>query len=163
VYCSKRTIGELSPGQDLQLWIEHIIRAESQTLCGFLTYEEQLLFREVTSVQGVGAKVGLAILSAMSSKDIVHAVINQDKRAFTASDGVGAKMAERIVIELKNSKVIKTFNVSVGTQTGDAVAALVALGYERGAAYRAVSELLMENCSAEELIRAALLRLSGAN
>jgi Holliday junction resolvasome RuvABC DNA-binding subunit len=56
--------------------------------------------------------------------------------------------------------VIKTFNVSTNAQTGDAVAALVALGYERGTAYRAISELLTENYSAEELIRAALVRLS---
>jgi Holliday junction DNA helicase RuvA len=151
-------------GSEVVLWIEHIIRAESQMLCGFLTYDEQLAFREITSVQGIGAKAGLSILSAMSLSEIANAIINQDRRALTAADGVGPKMAERVIVELKNSKVLKSFQASTGADDGakDAVNALVALGYESNAAYKAVRSVLetQDGSSTEQLVKAALVKLS---
>jgi Holliday junction DNA helicase RuvA len=155
----------LQVGAEATLWIEHIIRAESQTLCGFLSHEEQLLFKEITGVQGVGAKIGLSILSALSPRDIIAAIVNQDKHALTMSDGVGTKMAERIIIELKNSKFVKTFSSTqeISPAATDAVKALVALGYENVAAQKVVLGLLKElggGASVEGLIKAALLKLS---
>lgn len=164
LHCSKRTVSGLSLGSEVVLWIEHIIRAESQMLCGFLTYDEQLAFREITSVQGIGAKAGLSILSAMSLSEIANAIINQDRRALTAADGVGPKMAERVIVELKNSKVLKSFQASTGADDGakDAVNALVALGYESNAAYKAVRSVLetQDGSSTEQLVKAALVKLS---
>ncbi|MDR1598221.1 MAG: Holliday junction branch migration protein RuvA [Holosporales bacterium] len=175
VLCSKRTIAGLQKNASVTMWIEHIIRAESQTLCGFMSRDEQLVFREITSVQGVGVKAGLAILSVLAPKDVVGAILTQDKRAFTAADGVGAKMAERLTVELKNSKVIKTFDVLVDEPSvvADAVGALVALGYEYGVAQRAISDALgagagagsgagglEPSLSTEALVRSALVKLS---
>ncbi|MDR1208307.1 MAG: Holliday junction branch migration protein RuvA [Holosporales bacterium] len=162
VHCSKRTVGNLSPGTEVALWIEHIIRAESQLLCGFLTHDEQLLFREVTGVQGVGPKAGLSILSAMSLAEISNAIIAQDRHALTSADGVGNKMAERLIVELKNSKIIKSFQGEKDERTKDAVFALVALGYESSLANRIVRSLseASTDCSTEQLVKAALVKLS---
>jgi Holliday junction DNA helicase RuvA len=147
---------------EVALWIEHIIRAESQMLCGFLTHDEQLLFREITGVQGVGPKAGLSILSAMSLAEIANAIIAQDRHMLTSADGVGNKMAERLIVELKNSKVIKSFNEEKDGRTKDAVNALVALGYDASVANRTVHSLqdALTDCPTEQLVKAALVKLS---
>jgi Holliday junction DNA helicase RuvA len=164
INCSARTLSELAVGQKAELWIEHIVRPESQTLCGFLKYEEQLCFREVTNVQGVGVKVALSLLSTFSPQEIISHIINKDKDALTRADGVGQKMAERIIIELKNSKLLRGKFATGGMEmvpsyVSDAIDALVALGYEKNKSKAVVLDLAKNFSSPEELIKAALLKL----
>ncbi|GHS93903.1 Holliday junction ATP-dependent DNA helicase RuvA [Alphaproteobacteria bacterium] len=166
VLCSARTLANLALGQDVTLWIEHLFRAETQILCGFLSYDEQLCFREVTSVQGVGAKVALALLSLFPPQGVAQAILEQDKQALLAADGVGSKMAERLLMELKNSKWAKACADAFPLMSSkihspaekDAVEALVSLGYDRFHAKNMIGELVQAapQDSAEKLIKAAL-------
>jgi Holliday junction DNA helicase RuvA len=174
VLCTNNVIKSANEGQEIVLWIEHIIRAETQTLCGFFTYEEQLLFRIITSVRGAGIKIGLAVISIMTPREIISAIIEQEKSAFVQIDGVGEKMAERFIVELKNSKSIRsfyqTFNVDSNTKKSpvemskisDAIEALVALGYDYTKAQKAVIETSKKytDLSPQDLVKSALTRLS---
>lgn len=168
VFCSRKTLDCFSVNQSVVLWIEHIIRAESQVLCGFLTYDEQLCFREIMSVQSVGVKVALSLLSVFTPQEIISAILVQDKCIFTQADGVGPKVAERIIIELKNSKLIKTFKTSVDLPTtllsveSDAIEALITLGYDRFHAQKVVLEISkgFSEISTEDLVKLALTQLS---
>ncbi|MDR2464302.1 MAG: Holliday junction branch migration protein RuvA [Holosporales bacterium] len=174
ILCADNTIKSVNEGQEIVLWIEHIIRAETQMLCGFFTYEEQLLFRIITSVRGVGTKIGLAIISVMKPKEIVSAIVNQNKSAFVNIDGVGDKMAERIIVELKNSKHIKSLYQLFGviqktnedvvemSKLSDAIEALVALGYDYIKAQKAIIEVSTKciNSTSQDLVKSALTKLS---
>lgn len=173
VLCSKRTLSALALGQRASLWTEHIIRADAQILCGFLSPEEQACFRELTSVSSVGVKAALALLSALSIAEIVAAITTQDKAALTRAEGVGPKMAERVMIDLRNSKFVRTFAMSstAGTKVAratsaasDAIEALVALGYERFTAQKVVLDVAQDFSlsTTEELVKLALMRIAKA-
>ena len=153
-------------GSNVSLLIEMQVREDSMTLFGFASVEEQAWFKLLTSVQGVGAKVGIAILSACPAEQLVMAVMSGDKEIIRQADGVGPKLAVRIITELKD-KVSKmdigagAFIPAGGAQEGgsatldagqdsaatgggdtqlnqDALSALVNLGYARADAYKAV-------------------------
>lgn len=173
ILCSKRTFSALTVSQPASLWIEHIIRAETQILCGFLSPEEQTCFRELTSVSSVGVKAALGLLSALSVGEIVSAITTQDKAALTRAEGVGPKMAERLMIDLRNSKFFRTFAMTPTTSAkiskatsaaSDAIEALVALGYERFTAQRIVLDMAQDFSLAttEELVKLALARIAKA-
>mgnify|MGYP000913946423 CR=1 FL=1 len=102
VAVSARTRGRLEPGGPARLFIETQVREDAINLYGFYDAEEQAWFRLLTSVQGVGAKVGLSILSTCTPADIALALAAQDKGVLTRADGVGPKLATRIVTELKD-------------------------------------------------------------
>lgn len=172
VLCSKRTLSALTVGQKASLWTEHIVREDAQILCGFLSSEEQACFRELTSVSSVGIKAALGLLSALSVGEIVAAITTQDKATLTRAEGVGPKMAERLMIDLRNSKFIRAFALTPATNTkvskatstaSDAIEALVALGYERFTAQRVVLDMAQDFSLAttEELIKLALSRMAG--
>lgn len=182
VFCSARTLDDLQEmGQTYTLFTEMQVREDLMALYGFSTAQEQDWFRILTSVQGVGMKVGLAILSAASPGDLHRAVLSQDKAAFAAADGVGPKLATRLVNELKD-KVAKKFGSSlrgeVNAATGgthlslaarsagdafqDAASALVNLGYRAFEVNQAVAFLKQEGHTGtvEEIIPLALGRLA---
>ncbi len=170
VAVSARTRGRLERGTSARLLIETQVREDAINLYGFIDAEEQAWFRLLTSVQGVGPRVGLALLSACSSSDLTLALASQDKTILTRADGVGPKLATRIVTELKD-KVPDYMAVSVtplgtgpvkGTATAssrdhavrpgaersaaagmdaDAISALVNLGYGRAEAFSAVARV----------------------
>jgi Holliday junction DNA helicase RuvA len=165
VLCPSVTMAKISINADVVLWIEHIIREDSQFLCGFLSYEEKLWFREITKVNGVGAKVALSILSAVSLQNIAFAICYKDAEILTRANGVGTKVAERIVSELKNSKLLLGENIAclpehLASKTEvDVIEALVSLGYDRLESKNAVTKI--ENrmtLSTEELLKVVLSR-----
>ena len=103
VMCSARTLREMGAiASPASLLIETHVREDAINLYGFKDAEEQDWFRLLTTVQGVGAKVGLAILSALSPAQLGHVILSQDKAALTQADGVGPKLALRLVTELKD-------------------------------------------------------------
>ena len=170
VFASAKTLGRLEIGQAVALLIETVVREDSITLFGFAEAIEKEWFNTLTKVQGVGAKVGLSILSALSINQLRQAVAAQDKNMFSMANGVGPKLAARIVTELKDkivtvptALVAKDINEAVGGGTvkddevktfednlvardndpsklEDAISALVNLGYQRIDAYRAVNQ-----------------------
>ncbi|UCH74998.1 MAG: Holliday junction branch migration protein RuvA [Rhodospirillales bacterium] len=174
VFCSARTMGRL-PGDrvPVQLHIETHVREDHIHLYGFIDSAEHEWFRLLTTVQGVGARVALAILSAMGPDDLVRAIASGDKAAVSQANGVGSKLAGRIVAELKDKAGGIALGPSVRTVTGiapsgggvdaDAVSALVNLGYGRSEAFAAVARAggrLGDEAPLAALIRAGLEELS---
>lgn len=149
VSCSSRTLGNIgSKGERITLFIETVMRAESLHLYGFGSLEEQECFRLLTTVQGVGMRMALALLSALSPQDIYHAIASQDKTSLTRADGVGPKLASRIIAELKDKistefpapPNLYTHPPSLSPMIEEAVSALVNLGYRRIEAVTAISK-----------------------
>jgi Holliday junction DNA helicase RuvA len=156
VQASAKTMTRLGgPGTPASLLIETQMREDAITLFGFADAAEREWFRLLRSVQGVGGKVALAILSTLSPDDLTHAIAAQDKAAVARANGVGPKLAQRVVSELKDKAAgIGLGGALVGAappaaKTGeggdlvnDAVSALVNLGYRRAEAYGAVSKVM---------------------
>lgn len=178
VYASAKTLARLSAGIAASLLIETVVREDSITLFGFAEAIEKEWFNTLTKVQGVGAKVGLSILSALSINQLRQAVAAQDKNMFSMANGVGPKLAARIVTELKDkivsvpmAQVAKDLNdtleplsdddlqtieeiapqgkVEDPNKLEDAISALVNLGYQRIEAYRAVNQAAIKNPDAD--------------
>jgi holliday junction DNA helicase RuvA len=173
-FCSSRTIGRLPPtGGTVRLLIETHVREDHIHLYGFIDSAERDWFRLLTTVQGVGARLALAILSAVSPEALTLAVVAADKAVLTQADGVGPRLATRIVNELRDKVgglalpapdgIAPGLSVEVGT-TGDAVSALVNLGYRRAEAFAAVaaaSRQLGGDAAVDVLIKAGLKELAG--
>ena len=174
VFCSGRTLGRLpADGSTVQLYIETHVREDHIHLYGFADMGEQEWFRLLTTVQGVGAKVALAILTALGPDELLQAVAAADKVAVSRANGVGPKLAARIVIELKDKVggialgAAAAIRVARGQAAGgideDAVSALVNLGYGRSEAFGAVVRAggrLEQGAPLGDLIRAGLEELS---
>jgi holliday junction DNA helicase RuvA len=173
-FCSGRTLGQLPPPGGLtRLLIETHVREDHIHLYGFVDAAERDWFRLLTTVQGVGAKVALAILSAVAPDELTLAIVSQDRATLARADGVGPKLAARVVNELKdkvgglalaatNSAAPAPAAVDAGI-TGDAVSALVNLGYRRVEAFGAVaaaSRRLGDGAKVDALIRAGLQELA---
>jgi len=151
VQASTRTLSNLSVGQSTALHIETQVREDAITLFGFTSESELAAFRALTTVQGVGGRVGLNILSVLSPDQVAHAVAAGDAASLARANGVGPKLAARIANELKGKlgAVALSAGAPLPVQAGarivdDAVAALAALGFRPMDASRAVSEALAE-------------------
>ncbi|MCW8916737.1 MAG: Holliday junction branch migration protein RuvA [Magnetovibrio sp.] len=178
VFCSSRTLGRLGIGEAASIHIETHVREDHIHLYGFLETNEREWFKLLTTVQGVGAKVGLAILSVLSGDELTHAIAAGDKAQVGRANGVGPKLAGRIVTELKDKvakmalgpaaapkgvKVAGSTDVAVGgDNTRDAVSALVNLGYSPTDALTAVSHAagkMDEDADVSALIKGGLAEL----
>lgn len=183
VYASARTLSAMpQAGGQAGLLIDTHVREDHIHLYGFATAAEQLWFRTLTTVQGVGVKMAMAILSALPPEQILTAIAAQDKKALTVVSGVGPKLAERIVTELKTQAVkLGAAGFSMPAVSGsakgasasktagparsvaeDALSALVHLGYGRSEAFSTVMRLQQHNPQAalDSLIRDALKELA---
>ena len=177
VFCSARTLGRLHSGQAAALHVETHVREDHIHLYGFLEVGERDWFNLLTTVQGVGAKVALAILSVAGPEQLLQTIAAQDKTMLTRASGVGPKLAVRILTELKDkagkmslggfapsaaSAAISTPASAGGGLMEDAISALVNLGYKRIEAFEAVGVVareLGEDADSSTLIRHALKRL----
>ena len=174
-FCSSRTLGRLPPvGSPVRLLIETHVREDHIHLYGFIDAAERDWFRLLTTVQGVGARLALAVLSVLGPGELGLAILSQDKASLARAEGVGPRLAARIVNELRD----KTGGLAISAQAGpitpsvepigdgpaaDAVSALVNLGYRRAEAFGAVATAarrLGPTAAAEELIRAGLRELA---
>ena len=167
VEASARTLDALGPvGGDVTIHTEMLVGEDFLRLLGFAKAEERDWFRLLTSVQGVGAKVALAILSALEIGDLQRALASGDSAMIARANGVGPKLAQRIAHELKDKAGalggIAGANPSLSSTSGpvaDAVAALTGLGFKPGeasAAVAAASEELGAGASLDALVRTAL-------
>lgn len=167
VACSARTLRDLRPGEAARLLIETQVREDAIRLYGFRDAAEKAWFGHLQSVQGVGAKLALAVLSAFGPEELARAVAAQDKAMLARAPGVGQKLAQRIAAELKEKAGQVALGpaaadvVAVPGAAGDAVSALVNLGYRRAEAFAAVAKAVQGNsgASVQELIRAGLREL----
>ena len=126
---------------------------------GFATREEREMFEKLTSVSGVGPKMALGVLSALPVRDLALAIVAGDAKALKAAPGIGAKTAQRLLLELRDKvsdeELVGDF-AAAGSAAQDALAALMALGYTQAEAATALSRVKDPGASAEELIRQAL-------
>ncbi len=168
VYASSRTLGRAPKiGQPLKLLVETQIREDRIQLFGFVDAAERSWFRLLTTVQGVGGKVALAILSVLDPDAMATAILAQDKAAFVRADGVGPKLGQRIVMELRDKVGDMAMPVASGViapagAVADAVSALVNFGYAKSAAYGAVMDAakrLGGDAKIDALVRAGLQEL----
>ena len=170
VGCSSRTLAALGPiGEAATLFTEMLVAEDFIRLVGFARVDERDWFRLLTGVQGVGARVALAILSALEPADLSRAIAAQDKASVARANGVGPKLAERIVRELKD----KAGGVIIGPAataqihpvgaTADAVSALLNLGFRPAEATSAVAgadDELGAGATLDALVRLALRKAS---
>ena len=164
-------LGEV--GSDVKLRIFTHVKEDALQLFGFKTTRERDLYLKLISVQGIGAKSGITMLSGMSADEIVTAIRTSNLARLTSIPGVGRKTAERLVVELRD----KITEVAIGAAAGasasgttadadsvfdDALSALVNLGYQRNAAEKALQEAAKEGAdlTVQKLLRAALQRLA---
>ena len=184
VNASPRTLGRLGQtGDPVSLLIDTNVREDAITLYGFVDAAEQEWFRMLTSVQGLGPKAAMAILGVCPPEQLGFAIASGDKTAITRADGVGPKIATRVITELKDKAAKFDLQASAGkAQAGDvvkseairpvedtasidndAVSALVNLGYSRSDAYQAVlnaKKKSNDNSKLDDIIKVALKELA---
>lgn len=178
--CSNRTLSRMAVGEKASLVVETFIREERIVLHGFGEQAEREWFKLLTTIQGVGARLALSILGVLDPDQLTRAIASQDKTALVRADGVGPKVAARILNELKD----KVGNLALGPAAtagapagkgapaaapgatpalADAVSALVNLGYGRSEAFGAVvaaGRVLGDDAGVSDLIRQGLKELS---
>ncbi|CAO3420665.1 Holliday junction branch migration protein RuvA [Azospirillum endophyticum] len=178
--CSNRTLSRLAVGERASLVVETFIREERIVLHGFGDQADREWFKLLTTIQGVGARLALSILGVLDPDQLTRAIASQDKTALVRADGVGPKVAARILNELKD----KVGNLALGPAASagapagkgapaavpgaspalaDAVSALVNLGYGRSEAFGAVvaaGRVLGDDAGVSDLIRQGLKELS---
>jgi Holliday junction DNA helicase RuvA len=171
VNASTRTLAALPAGQVASVLVETHVREDAIVLYGFFEGAERDWFRLLTTVQGVGAKVALNILSALSPRDLIAAIQAGDRGALTRAPGVGAKLAVRLLTELREKAGAMPSGIGfspvlpppVGGVESDALSALVNLGYRRAEAQAAVAKVLErlgEDASLDAVIRDGLKELA---
>ena len=174
VSASARTLRDLVVGAEATMLVETIVREDAIALYGFLQTAERDWFRILTTVQGVGARVALSILSTLSPDEIARAIAAQDRATLSRPAGVGPKLAARLATELKDKAA--AFGIApvgkgaaaqpavpTGSVNEDAVSALVNLDYKRVEAFGAVAratQRLGEGAKFDDVIRAALQELA---
>lgn len=175
VHCSARTLAKLQTGEAAKLAIETHVREDAIRLYGFATEAERGWFQLLQTVQGVGAKVALALLGALGTGELATAIAHQDKAQIARAPGIGPRLAARLTAELKDKlptgMVLADLTSSVAAQAAvpeppaaqDAITALLTLGYGRPQALDAVGgavRALGESADTAALIRRALQDLS---
>ena len=165
-------LGEV--GDPVQLRIYTHVREDAIQLFGFSTERERDLYLKLISVQGVGAKSGITMLSGMNADEIIDAIRKDNLAKLIAIPGVGRKTAERLVIELRDkvgeiSAAAAAANTGAGLKTAgesdafdDALSALVNLGYQRNAAEKAIQDIRRDGAdqNVQKILRSALQRLA---
>jgi len=175
VHASARTLRQLQVGQEVSLAIETHVREDAIRLFGFASETERAWFRTLQTIQGVGSKVALAVLSTLSSEELANAIALQNWAAVEQSPGVGKKLAQRIVAELKDKAPLSVgLNVpAIGRKGGpsvaesspaaEAISALMNLGYQPAQASQAVAAAAAElgaEADTPKLIRRGLRELA---
>ena len=155
-------------GDDVFVYIYMVIKEDDISLFGFVDIEERNCFKNLISVSGVGIKVAQAILSAITPGEFATSVITGDYSNITKANGVGPKLAQRIILELKDK--ISKENISMpqttasapmgtGAKSAEIIGALMALGYTQYEAKRAIGKIDINNLGVEDAIKVALNQL----
>ena len=168
---TNHTLSRLKQGEKARLYTYLNVREDAMELYGFATENERNCFELLIGVSGVGPKAALSILSAATPESLAMSVITGDEKALTVAPGIGKKIAQRIILELKD-KLAKG-QISPGgeayggtgvtvipeNKTSEAAAALAVLGYSQGEINLALKDIDVEALSLEEIIKAALKRM----
>lgn len=152
-------------GNEVKIHTYDHVREDARILYGFITTQEKEMFEEITTVNGIGPKVGMNILSSLTPNEIINAVISKDAKSLTTVPGIGPKTAQRMILELKDKFSAQDLfalpqeedSGSAGvSHTGDAIDALSSLGYARMDAMDVVKRVYTEGMEVEEILKKAL-------
>lgn len=166
VFAAPAVLAAARPGERLKLHVHHLVREDQQALYGFRSAEELGFFNLLLTVNGVGPKVALAVVGSRPPADLQLAILQEDQAVLTAVPGVGRKLAERIIFELREKVAAAGTAVAVGGLGGgesEVAAALLALGYSQVEAREAARAALATpevGSSLEERVKAALRSLA---
>ena len=166
LHISLNTFSSLPNNENVLLYTHLSIREDAHTLFGFFTKVEREVFRLLTSVSGVGPSTARTMLSSMTSEEIQQAIASEDVKTIQSVKGIGAKTAQRVIVDLKD-KIVKIFDldeVSItqnNTNKEEALSALEVLGFARKQADKVIGNILKETpeASVEKLIKQALKNL----
>ena len=164
---SVNTYSQLSSGSEEVLLYDHqIVREDALLLYGFYSREERSLFRSLISVSGIGANTANVMLSSLSVDEIVGAILTENVSVIKSIKGIGIKMAQRVIIELKDkvgkeNASLETISFTASAVKDEAIAALIALGFSKSVVMKVVDHILMKNqqVTVEELIKLALKQM----
>ncbi|MGN0496742.1 MAG: Holliday junction branch migration protein RuvA [Lachnospiraceae bacterium] len=170
IYTSQMVIGRLVQTKEcVKVYTYMHVREDEITLYGFLDKEELNTFKLLLTINGIGPKAALSILSSLSVSDLTYAVMTGDAKAITRANGIGQKGANRIIMELKDklkiddvleSEHITTLDVKGGDSISDTVLALVSLGYTEAEAMKAIKQVDgAKDMGTDELLKLALKRI----
>ncbi|MCL1995901.1 MAG: Holliday junction branch migration protein RuvA [Defluviitaleaceae bacterium] len=167
VFATTATIENTNVGDTIKLYTYMSVSENKIALYGFSSYQETNFFELLTSVNGIGPKVALGLLNSDSSMGLAVSIVTGDVKKLQKAPGVGAKTAQRIVLELKD-KIAKMANADSNAPTptlpqgtNDAADALLALGYSATEVYQVVAKISKTTNNTEEIIKMALRELSG--
>ena len=166
VNISLNTYSQISEKTELMLYLEEIIREDSFHLYGFSSLSEREIFRMLLSVSGVGANTARVILSSMTPEEIKNAILREEVNSLKKVKGIGAKSAQRIIVDLKDklnkSEIKEEFATPVNnTIKEEALSALVTLGFTKSKVEKVLDELIQKegNMQVEQIIKKALAKL----
>lgn len=172
VNTSAYTVSQLKSGEKIKLFTYMYIREDCMDLYGFATKSEKRCFEMLIGVSGVGPKAAIAILSIGSPENLIMNIVAGNDKALTAAPGIGKKIAQRIILELKDKLAKETAEISFGdvpafnpvsasgnTKISDASAALMVLGYSSAEINAALKKIDVEKLSLEEIIKASLKQM----
>ncbi|MDO4396227.1 MAG: Holliday junction branch migration protein RuvA [Clostridia bacterium] len=154
-------------GSEVKLYTSMMVREDAMSLYGFSNKDERRLFELLITVNGVGAKAGMSIMSTLSPTELKLAIAAGDAKAISAANGIGKKTAERIILELKDKVEMPTslpemegvVAATYSDERNEAVNALIALGYSKNEAASAIGSVAENGLTCEEYIKKALKNL----
>lgn len=161
VKISLNTFSQLGDNEAVKIYTQFIVREDAQLLYGFATKEEREMFNYLISVSGIGPNTAMIMLSSLTPGEVAQAIQTEDVRTIQSIKGIGAKTAQRVIIDLKG-KVLKfsadTENVGSKNNTNrfDALTALASLGFDKKAAEKVLDRIDNGQQSVEQLIKEAL-------
>lgn len=164
VLMSQSATEVLGQGEEIKIYTYLHVKEDAMQLFGFLSKNELEMFKKLISVSGVGPKGGLAILSALPENNLQMAIISGDAKAIAKAQGIGAKTAQRIIIELKDKidleEMLEVSSEAISSDNSiqsDAIDALIALGYSKTESFNAVKKISIdENMDVEDILKLAL-------
>ena len=170
IYASGSTLADMPKvSEEVCLYLEQIVREDFIGLYGFFTKEERELFNKLLTINGVGAKAALSLLSISSVQNLKYSILMQDEKSLTRAPGIGKKMAQRIILELRDkikgdsldvAEDISDGNIAAEIMAGEAIEALLSLGYTEKEASKTVAKVDLNN-SIEQIIKDSLKLLMG--
>ena len=161
VKISLNTFSAISSDDSIRIYTKLIVREDAHLLYGFHTKEERDIFNLLISVSGIGPNTAMIMLSSLTPEDVVHAIQSEDVRTIQGIKGIGAKTAQRVIIDLKD-KVLKITPVSENifvnhnTNRFDALNALVSLGFDKKSIDKVLDKISTGEETVEQLIKGAL-------
>jgi holliday junction DNA helicase RuvA len=151
-------------GEEYEIWTRLVVREDSMTLFGFASLAERALFDQLVAISGIGPKSAIAILSGIGEAPLREAIRASDVHRLIGIPGIGRKTAERLIVELRDKllkeEILSTESTPSSKVRTDALQALLALGYQRNAAEKAIRDVVRDQpemaANVEKLIKAAL-------